>query len=444
MNRAFVPATLIAVLTVFFSATFKVAYAEPDIADVFHTPRSLMLSVLDVIENEYVDPVDATRLLNAALDGASEATHLALPALPAVLPEPQARLRALGAVTWAASRAGRSLHNVDESAAAAMVASLHDRHTVFMPAQKAQELKLIFAGVPSYVGIGVRTTVLAGADGISWPYVTDVLPHTPAAVAGLRAFDRIVAIDGIATTNLAPARLEAALRGRGTVSLEIARAGRPSMLTVARGPIIIPGAVVTVMPGGIVSARFVVIRRDAVELLGQTLSRLKRWGRLRGALVDLRDTRGGEEAAIPQMLRLFLSAGTTVFHTGEGGRIIAIRTDIAPVFPHLPLAVLVNGRTASAAEVISAALHDAHRAAIVGERTAGAVNGAVFQPLPRGAAMLVTVQRLTGALGEPLEGIGVQPDVQVSLDAADLDRGHDAQVAVAVQRLRVAMAATAR
>lgn len=66
------------------------------------------------------------------------------------------------------------------------------------------------------------------------------------------------------------------------------------------------------------------------------------------------------------------------------------------------------------------------------------------QPLPRGAAMLVTVQRLTGALGEPLEGIGVQPDVQVSLDAADLDRGHDAQVAVAVQRLRVAMAATAR
>ena len=144
------------------------------------------------------------------------------------------------------------------------------------------------------------------------------------------------------------------------------------------------------------------------------------------------------------MLRLFLSAGTTVFHTGEGGRIIAIRTDIAPVFPHLPLAVLVNGRTASAAEVISAALHDAHRAAIVGERTAGAVNCAVFQPLPRGAAMLVTVQRLTGALGEPLEGIGVQPDVQVSLDAADLDRGHDAQVAVAVQRLRVAMAATAR
>jgi hypothetical protein len=93
MNRVFVPATLIAVLTVFFSATSEVAYAEPDTADFFHTPRSLMLSVLDVIENEYVDPVDTTRLLNAALDGASEATHVALPALRAVLPEPQARLR---------------------------------------------------------------------------------------------------------------------------------------------------------------------------------------------------------------------------------------------------------------------------------------------------------------------------------------------------------------
>ncbi len=418
-----------------------VAYAEPDVSELFHTPRSLMLSALDVIENEFVDPVDPVRLLNAALGGAAVTTHVALPALPATLPEPQSRLRALGAVAWAAARASRSLNDVDEAAAAAMLAALHDSHTVFLPSQAAQEVKLTLAGMASYSGTGIRTRVLTGADGAKWPYIADVLPHGPADVAGVRAFDRIVRINGTPTANLPPADIDVMLRGRGTVVLEIIRLGHPLTRTVTRSTITVPGAIVSVLPGRVVSARFFVIRRDAVALFEEALSRLDRQGRLQGVLIDFRDTPGGEKTAIPQMLQLFLPAGTPIFHAEAGidrDHANPIRTYIDPLFPHVPLAVLVNRHTASAAELIAATLRDTHRATVVGERTAGAVGGAVFQLLPRGTAMLVTVEHLTGARGERLEGVGIQPDLQVAFAAADLDRGLDAQVAAALGCLRAA------
>jgi carboxyl-terminal processing protease len=104
--------------------------------------------------------------------------------------------------------------------------------------------------------------------------------------------------------------------------------------------------------------------------------------------------------------------------------------------PTVPLVVLVDEDTGSAAEVLAAAIKDHGRGVLVGTRTAGAVLESLVFILPGGAALMVPVRRVLTGRGVELEGSGVTPDVAVPLTAEDLDRGIDAQRQRAVQLAR--------
>jgi len=101
-------------------------------------------------------------------------------------------------------------------------------------------------------------------------------------------------------------------------------------------------------------------------------------------------------------------------------------------FAETPLAVLIDGGSASGSEIVTGALKDAHRATIVGEKTAGALGGAVEVPLPEGG-MSVTVERITTPRGTRVEGVGIQPDVPVGLTEADMEQGTDTQLQAALR-----------
>jgi len=94
--------------------------------------------------------------------------------------------------------------------------------------------------------------------------------------------------------------------------------------------------------------------------------------------------------------------------------------------------VLVDAGSASGAEIVAGALKDYHRATIVGEKTAGALGGAIEVPLPEGG-MSVTVERITTPRGARVEGVGISPDVPVTLTEADMERGVDTQMQAALQ-----------
>ncbi len=103
-----------------------------------------------------------------------------------------------------------------------------------------------------------------------------------------------------------------------------------------------------------------------------------------------------------------------------------------PIFPRLPLAVLVNGGSASGSEIVAGALRDHQRAPIVGEKTAGALAGSVIVSLPEGG-MSVTVERILLPKRARVEGVGISPNVAVGLTGAAMERGEDSQLEAALR-----------
>jgi carboxyl-terminal processing protease len=130
---------------------------------------------------------------------------------------------------------------------------------------------------------------------------------------------------------------------------------------------------------------------------------------------------------------IFLPTGTIVGHLvrrGESLKILRAAGTPLLLWPHI--VVLTNAETASSSEVVASGLLGAHRATVVGERSAGIVGLARAVPLPSGG-MRVTVYRVTGARSERLDGVGIVPQIRVPLTTADMERSVDPPLQTALR-----------
>ena len=128
--------------------------------------------------------------------------------------------------------------------------------------------------------------------------------------------------------------------------------------------------------------------------------------------------------------------------TSRTGRTVVLETLEPPILPaSIPIVALVDEGSASAAELLAAALQEQSRAVIAGTRTAGAVEVSINLDLPEGAGMQITVARLWSGKGERLEGRGVIPDEPESLETDAMKVGHDSQLDKALDVLRHKMGA---
>ena len=159
---------------------------------------------------------------------------------------------------------------------------------------------------------------------------------------------------------------------------------------------------------------------------------------VQGLILDLRNNAGGSLQTTDELLGRFLPDTARSVHELDqrghqtfelaGGRLHARQ---------LPMVVLINGGSASASEVTAAALRDAHRAILVGQKTAGAVASSELLPLPGGGGIQIAVAAATAESGADLDGVGVAPDVVTaqSRTLADYRSGHDPQLEAAVTAL---------
>ncbi|WP_428484241.1 S41 family peptidase [Rhodopila sp.] len=142
-----------------------------------------------------------------------------------------------------------------------------------------------------------------------------------------------------------------------------------------------------------------------------------------GIVLDLRDNRGGLLRQAVTAADSFLPAGVIATTTGRDADASHIwRSAEGELAENVPLVVLVNGRTASSAEVLAAALSDRGRAVVVGSATLGKGLVQTIDPLPDGGELLVTWSRVTAPLGWPLQALGVLPQVCTSLGWEALNR----------------------
>ena len=337
-------------------------------------------------------------------------------------------------------------HKLMQNAIRGMVEALDD-HSTFLTPDEFEDMKVSTSG--SYAGIGVE--VAPGNDGVS---IVRRMPNSPAERAGIETGDIIVRIDDIAVD---PKDLDAAIarmRGRegSAIRLAIRRPGSTSLLEfkVERAQVQLQSVAFEMLTQEYGYLRISSFTDSSAIELEQAMAHLqRRGGRPKGFVIDLRNNPGGVLDAAVQIADDFLDHGTIV--TAEGRtREARFHMDAKPgdISHGAALVVLVNGGSASASEILAAALHDNHRATLIGRRTYGKGSVQTIMPLSDGQALKITTSRYFTPSGASINGVGIVPDtvldgpeqppaemdVADDVTAATLQR-RDPQVQLALQAL---------
>ncbi len=249
--------------------------------------------------------------------------------------------------------------------------------------------------------------------------VNQVIPGSPADDAGLRPGDRITAIDGRPAARLDAAALDAAIAGPDGSTVRLAwrsHDGRAHMEEIERA-IVPPQTVTAERIGDILVIPITGFSVDTDQQFGDALAAGFTGHAVRGVVIDLRGNRGGllrqAVAATDMILDANLVAITAGRHP-QSSRVWPGGTGEDAAHGR-PIVVLVDGRSASAAEIMAAALQDNGRAVVVGSSTLGKGLVQTISPLPDGGELFVTWSRVLAPAGWPLQGLGVMPQVCTSL-----------------------------
>jgi len=292
------------------------------------------------------------------------------------------------------------------------VGALDDRYSVFFTAAELKGFTRALDGA-SFGGIGIQLAFDAATK--QWRAET-VFPGEPAARAGLRDGDVIVAVNGTMLAGLADAGISAALRGPvgTTVRLTVVRDGSElaQPVAVVRATVTPPDVTERLLPGDVGYVALRGFPLDAATQLRAALQRLAARG-ARATVLDLRGNGGGYESAAVHVASLFIPAGPIVANQGRRGP-RAVEDADGDALPPGPLVVLVDGDSASGAELVAGALQDRKRGTLVGTRTFGKGVAQEMFPLPDGAALKLTTMRYYTAGGRFIDGTGLTPDITVT------------------------------
>lgn len=288
-----------------------------------------------------------------------------------------------------------------EMAIDGMLSELEDPYTRFLRANEVRDLTLSTTG--NYGGLGIRIDVRD-----EWITIITPLADTPAERAGLRPADRIVEVEGASTRGWSSERAVGELKGEpGTpVNIKINRPGYPELLpySITRALIHVSSVEIATMLSEQVGyvALSTVSETSAAEV-EEAVTELRSRG-ARALIFDLRNNPGGILAQGVEVVDLFLERGKLVVETrGRApGASRTYRSTNDPRWPDMPLVVLVNQLSASAAEIISGALQDHDRALIVGAPTFGKGMAQLVFRLGDNEALRVTTSRWFTPLGRSL------------------------------------------
>ena len=294
-----------------------------------------------------------------------------------------------------------------EGAIDGMLATLGDEgHTRFLSATEAKIWQESLSG--AFEGIGIY---IGKRDGML--LVLALIEGSPAALSGLQAGDRIITVDGHPVEGWSIDDLVARVRGpAGTsVTLEVNRRDAGLLrFTITRAKITVPSVSWALLPDQIALIRITSFDEQAVDGLRTALAEAKAAGAER-LILDLRNNPGGLLSVLLKVAGEFLPAETPVLieRSRDGSqRVNTTRT--AGIAQDMPLVVLINSGSASAAEILAGALQDAGRAVLVGETTVG--TGTVLTPfrLANGAQLLLGTQEWRTPTGRQIRGKGITPD----------------------------------
>jgi carboxyl-terminal processing protease len=364
-------------------------------ADLPWQDAHMLAAVLERVKHDYVNPVDDHQLLQAAIRG--------------------------------------------------MVASL-DPYSAYLDGDEYDEVKISSSGRYSGVGIELsiedeQVVVIAPFDG------------SPAAQAGIRSGDIIVTIDGIPVNTSTLADTIGRMRGaEGTsVKIGIMREGHsePMLFTLKRSRVDLHSVKAEMLEPGWAYVRISQFSETTGDDLNAAMKDLRKHNGapLKGLVLDLRDNPGGVLEAAVAVADAFLDSGVIVTAKGRTAD-SKFEMDATPgdVLNGAPIVVLVNGGSASAAEIVAGALKDQHRAKLMGRTTFGKGSVQTIIPLSDDRAVKLTTSLYYTPSGVSINHRGIAPDIELERDAnqpaaavpadAPLQK-RDAEVKRALEELKV-------
>jgi carboxyl-terminal processing protease len=295
---------------------------------------------------------------------------------------------------------------------AALLAALHDRYTTYLSPAEYRTEQRAYAG--RYGGVGLFVLPAPGGLLVRRTMVG------PARFAGVRPGDTIMAVDGLSTAALSFHEAMGRILGipGSRVTLRILRNGRPMQFQLVRRTFALH-PVHARLVHGVGVLRLDAFAHGTAAASAAAIKRLKRQG-AKSLVLDLRGNPGGLLDQAVGVASLFLPKGSSVVSLAGVHKPLRILYARGGADPTIPLAVLVDGASASASEVVAGALKDHGRATVIGEPTFGKSLVQEIVQLPSGAALKLTVARYLTPAGVDISRNGVRPDIRSphALDAA--------------------------
>jgi carboxyl-terminal processing protease len=296
-----------------------------------------------------------------------------------------------------------------EKAIRGMVAAL-DPHSAFLDNSEFEEIRLSTMG--SYPGVGIEVVAEDSAVKVLRP-----IEGSPAEQAGMQSGDLIVKIDDKDVgADLAGAITHMRGPSGSVVRLTVRRPNTGELLefSLRRAKVDVRSVMQTTLEPGFGYVRITSFSETTADDVARSVAALKRENPqgLSGLVLDLRNNPGGVLEAGVAVADAFLNEGVIV--TADGRTADArFRMEATPgdVIEGAELVVLVNGGSASAAEIVAGALKDHHRAELIGHKTYGKGSVQTVMPLPHGGAIKLTTSRYFTPAGVSIHGKGINPDI---------------------------------
>lgn len=334
------------------------------------------------------------------------------------------RAEACDAVAWAA----REAHRVLGVSPTAVVLEFNcgatnclDVYSAYLTPDQLDEVYSQIEG--NFVGLGIELRTQDGA-----LTILRVIPRSPAEYVGLRPGDRILAVDGQSVANLCGEKAANLLQGKeGTrVELLVASPGQsPRTLRAERRRVEVPSVddvKIVDAQRGVGYLRLTCFQKSTASDLDRALWQLHRQGMRTGLIVDLRGNPGGLLIASVEAVDLFVETGTIVSTRGRDIREGFTYSAHAPGTWRVPLIVLIDQDSASAAEIFAGAIRDLRRGTVIGTQSygKGSVQG-IFPLHSHASGMRLTTAKFYSPNGRPYSLVGVKPDIEVRTTARHVD-----------------------
>lgn len=309
------------------------------------------------------------------------------------------------------------------------ISGLDERYTAYYTPEEYEQLMNDSQGV--YVGIGVTVTIDQETGNM---VIVTVTEDGPGEAAGLLEGDTIISIEGESVQDMdldtAVSKIQGEEGTEVTIGVYRESTGETLEKTMTRRKMDAQTVAYSMLEDNIGYIQITAFDEVTVEQFDNAVSDLQSQN-IRGLIVDVRGNPGGNVDSVCSILDRLLPEGLLVYTIDKNGSKEEEYADNEEVLD-IPMAVLVNGDSASASEIFAAALQDYDWAEIVGEQTYGKGIVQYIIPLSDGSAVKLTSAKYYTPNGECIHGIGVTPDVKV---AADENSASDTQLEAAVSEV---------